>query len=90
MQTPQGFSIENGIIIPTDWWAIVFNPSFPYRFAHMAVAAFLAGKLPFIAISQLIDTVLTQLPMSSAHNLDTILQADQQARALAQQKLSSF
>lgn len=28
MQTPQGFAIENGIIVPTNWWAIVFNPSF--------------------------------------------------------------
>ncbi|MEG2272618.1 MAG: cytochrome ubiquinol oxidase subunit I [Acinetobacter sp.] len=45
MQTPQGFSIENGIIIPTDWWAIVFNPSFPYRFMHMAAAAFLVSSL---------------------------------------------
>lgn len=45
MQTPQGFAIENGIIIPTDWWAIVFNPSFPYRFAHMATAAFLVSSL---------------------------------------------
>ncbi len=45
MQTPQGFRIENGIVIPEDWWAIVFNPSFPYRFAHMAVAAFLVSAL---------------------------------------------
>jgi len=45
MQTPQGFAIENGIIVPTDWWAIVFNPFFPYRFAHMAAAAFLVSSL---------------------------------------------
>lgn len=45
MQTPQGFAIENGIIVPADWWAIVFNPSFPYRFAHMAAAAFLVSSL---------------------------------------------
>ena len=45
MQTPQGFAIENSIIVPTDWWAIVFNPSFPYRFAHMAAAAFLVSSL---------------------------------------------
>lgn len=45
MQTPQGFAVENGIIVPTDWWAIVFNPSFPYRFAHMATAAFLVSAL---------------------------------------------
>ena len=45
MQTPQGFAIENGIIVPTDWFAIVFNPSFPYRLAHMAAAAFLVSAL---------------------------------------------
>ncbi|MDI1299290.1 cytochrome ubiquinol oxidase subunit I [Methylotenera sp.] len=45
MQTPQGFSIVNNIVIPTDWWAIVFNPSFPYRLVHMAMAAFLATSL---------------------------------------------
>jgi cytochrome d ubiquinol oxidase subunit I len=26
---------------PADWWAIIFNPSFPYRLAHMVLAAFL-------------------------------------------------
>lgn len=45
MQTPQGFTIENGIIVPQDWFAIVFNPSFPYRLAHMAMAAFLVSAL---------------------------------------------
>lgn len=43
MQTPQGFIIENGIVIPQDWLKIVFNPSFPYRLFHMSVAAFLAS-----------------------------------------------
>lgn len=45
MQTPQGFSIENGIVVPQDWFAIVFNPSFPYRLAHMAIAAFMVAAL---------------------------------------------
>ena len=45
MQTPQGFTIENGIVVPQDWFAIVFNPSFPYRFAHMAIAAFMVAAL---------------------------------------------
>ena len=45
MQTPQGFLIENGIIIPQDWFSIIFNPSFPYRLAHMATAAFLVSAL---------------------------------------------
>jgi len=34
MHTPQGFEIIDGRFSPTDWWAIVFNPSFPYRLAH--------------------------------------------------------
>jgi len=42
MQTPQGFEIVNGQVIPTDWLAIIFNPSFPYRLMHMATAAFVA------------------------------------------------
>ncbi|MCQ0986556.1 cytochrome ubiquinol oxidase subunit I [Jiella marina] len=30
-----------GQFVPEDWWAIVFNPSFPYRFVHMVLAAYL-------------------------------------------------
>ena len=42
MQTPQGYSIDAlGVLQPADWWAIVFNPSFPYRLAHMVLAAFI-------------------------------------------------
>lgn len=42
MHTPAGFEIVDGRAVPTDWWAVVFNPSFPYRFAHMVVATFLS------------------------------------------------
>ena len=42
MQTPAGYALVEGKVIPTDWWAVVFNPSFPYRFAHMVTATFLA------------------------------------------------
>jgi cytochrome d ubiquinol oxidase subunit I len=42
MQTPQGYAIDaRGWFVPVDWWAIVFNPSFPYRLAHMVLAAFI-------------------------------------------------
>ncbi|PTQ90312.1 1-deoxy-D-xylulose 5-phosphate reductoisomerase [Agitococcus lubricus] len=57
---------------------------------EVAVAAFLNEQLPFIAIPQLIETVLTQLPMSPADNLETILAADEQARQLAQRALSRY
>ncbi len=42
MQTPQGHAIVDGRVVPVDWFAIVFNPSFPYRLTHMAIAAFLS------------------------------------------------
>ena len=46
MQTPAGYAInEAGQFIPEDWWAIVFNPSFPYRFVHMVLAAYLTTAL---------------------------------------------
>jgi cytochrome d ubiquinol oxidase subunit I len=41
MHTPQGFSMIDGVAHATDWLAIVFNPSMPYRFAHMMLASFL-------------------------------------------------
>lgn len=43
MQTPQGFKIVDGHVVPVDWFKIVFNPSFPFRLAHMAIAAFIAA-----------------------------------------------
>jgi 1-deoxy-D-xylulose-5-phosphate reductoisomerase len=57
---------------------------------EVAVDAFLNKRLPFIAIPHLIEAVLTQLPMSLADNLDTIIHLDQEARRLAQHGLSSF
>ena len=41
MHTPAGYAIENGVAVPTDWLKVIFNPSFPYRFAHMLNAAYL-------------------------------------------------
>jgi cytochrome bd ubiquinol oxidase subunit I len=42
MQTPAGYSIAaNGQFMPEDWWAIIFNPSFPYRLVHTVLAAYL-------------------------------------------------
>ena len=42
MQTPAGYSVTiAGQFVPEDWWAVIFNPSFPYRFVHMVLAAYL-------------------------------------------------
>src|SRR6201996_4519577 len=45
MQTPQGFSLINGRVVPVNWLEVIFNPSFPFRLAHMTVAAYLATAL---------------------------------------------
>jgi cytochrome d ubiquinol oxidase subunit I len=42
MQTPAGFAVNSaGQFVPADWWAVIFNPSFPYRLVHMVLAAYL-------------------------------------------------
>ena len=43
MQTPAGYAINDvGQFVPADWFAIIFNPSFPYRLVHMLLAAYLS------------------------------------------------
>ncbi|WP_321967871.1 cytochrome ubiquinol oxidase subunit I [Burkholderia cepacia] len=51
MQTPQGFVMEGGKIVPVDWFKIIFNPSFPYRLAHMTIAAFIVAGFIVAACS---------------------------------------
>ncbi|HEX3708836.1 MAG TPA: cytochrome ubiquinol oxidase subunit I [Pseudolabrys sp.] len=50
MQTPAGYEMKDGIAYPTDWLAIIFNPSFPYRFAHMVNAAYLTTGFVVLAV----------------------------------------
>ncbi len=52
MHTPQGYSVNDvGQFAPEDWWAIVFNPSFPYRLVHMVLAAYLTTAFVVGAVS---------------------------------------
>lgn len=44
MQTPAGFEIVDGKFMPVDWFAVVFNPSFPYRLAHKLLASALTAS----------------------------------------------
>lgn len=50
MQTPAGHEVRDGIAYPVDWIAVIFNPSFPYRFAHMFTAAYLTTSLVVLAV----------------------------------------
>jgi cytochrome d ubiquinol oxidase subunit I len=40
MQTPAGYEILNGQFFSKDWLAVIFNPSFPYRLAHVVIGFF--------------------------------------------------
>ncbi|MBY8965892.1 cytochrome ubiquinol oxidase subunit I [Algiphilus sp.] len=51
MQTPGGFEMRDGIVHLTSWSEAIFNSSFPYRFAHMALAAFLTGGFVVAGVS---------------------------------------
>ena len=51
MQTPQGFEMIDGQAHATNWIAIVFNPSMPYRLAHMLTAAFITVAFLLAGIS---------------------------------------
>jgi cytochrome bd ubiquinol oxidase subunit I len=50
MHTPAGHEVKDGIAYPVDWLKIVFNPSFPYRFAHMFTAAYLTTSLVVLSV----------------------------------------
>ncbi len=39
MHTPAGYEMRDGVAHATDWFAIIFNPSMPYRLAHMLLAS---------------------------------------------------
>nr|HPG88233.1 cytochrome ubiquinol oxidase subunit I [Hyphomicrobium sp.] len=50
MHTPTGHEMRDGVAYPVDWMAIIFNPSFPYRFAHMFTAAYLTTSLVVLSV----------------------------------------
>ena len=51
MQTPAGFAIdaETGNFYATNFWDVVFNPSFPSRYVHMMLAAFITTAAVILA-----------------------------------------
>jgi cytochrome bd ubiquinol oxidase subunit I len=53
MHTPAGFEIRDGVVHATDWWAIIFNPSMPYRLAHMLLASGLTVAFLIAGLSAL-------------------------------------
>jgi cytochrome bd ubiquinol oxidase subunit I len=50
MQTPQGYKIEGGRAVLTDFWAAALNPSFPPRYFHTVAAALITGCFVVVGI----------------------------------------
>ena len=56
MQTPAGFDMRlnakgETVAFVTDWWAVIFNPSFPYKLSHMMMACFVTVAFLLAGIS---------------------------------------
>lgn len=51
MQTPVGHVVVDGQLIAGDWLAVIFNPSFPYRFTHMLLASGLTASFAIAGLS---------------------------------------
>ena len=51
MHTPAGYEMINGQAHVTSWFAVIFNPSFPYRLTHMLLASGLTVSFLLAGIS---------------------------------------
>lgn len=51
MQTPAGVEWREGMLYITSWSEALFNPSFGWRFLHMAMASFLTGAFVVAGVS---------------------------------------
>ena len=56
---------------------------------EVAVEAFLAGALPFLAIADVVESVLTELPAQAVVDVQTLVERDRMARAVARRVLCS-
>jgi len=53
MHTPQGYELVDGVVFATDWLAIIFNPSMPYRLMHFLAASGLTVAFLLAGVSAL-------------------------------------
>jgi cytochrome d ubiquinol oxidase subunit I len=50
MQTPAGYELVNGRFFPANWFAVIFNPSFPCRLAHTVVGFFVTTGFVVVGV----------------------------------------
>jgi cytochrome d ubiquinol oxidase subunit I len=64
MQTPAGYKFSDGRFTPVDWFAIVFNPSFPYRLAHTVTAFYITTAFVVMGVGAYLIRRNKSLPES--------------------------
>ncbi len=45
MQVPVGYTVQNGVFVPSSWLKILFSPVLWVRFPHMLLAAYITGAV---------------------------------------------
>jgi 1-deoxy-D-xylulose-5-phosphate reductoisomerase len=55
---------------------------------EVAVAAFLAGSIPFPGIAATVEETLERMPMTEPHSVGEVLEIDRQARRVAEKLLT--
>jgi 1-deoxy-D-xylulose-5-phosphate reductoisomerase len=55
---------------------------------EIAVAAFLEGRLPFLGIAEVVEETLEQSTGAPAHDLDELIEADAEARTIAERGMA--
>jgi cytochrome d ubiquinol oxidase subunit I len=78
MQTPQGHEIMGGKFFAVDWLEVIFNPSFPYRLAHMVTASLLTTSFLIAGVSagrmiRRVDGPATALVLTTGVRLAALL-----------------
>ncbi len=51
MQTPAGYEVVDGRFMPQSWLGVIFNPSFPYRFAHTVDAVYITTGFVVVGVA---------------------------------------
>jgi cytochrome bd ubiquinol oxidase subunit I len=51
MQTPAGYDVVDGRYVPSDWLAVIFNASFPYRLVHTVTGFFLTTAFAVLGVT---------------------------------------
>ena len=75
---PQGFHVADGRFFPDDWVKIIFNPSFPYRYAQNVTAFYITTAFVVLGVGAWLlrrgrSTVEAGTMMAMALNLLIVL-----------------